>query len=231
MTPEPGKPSSLADAAADADADEADARGRAWWRRVPRLLTAPRAVFEDMRATDDLDLDARGEPITAIVILAGMVAVLLSPRWGRLLDDPAVDGIVVAVLTFIAGCFYAAVGLFLLGLAVWFGARGAGSETSFRLARHLVGFSVLPLALSLFVIVPLTLVWFGGDWFHEGGSDDGTGRWFVTAIGVAAIAWSLGLLVVGLRTTLRLSWLGVATALGLAGVIVAGLAVIPSVLG
>lgn len=225
------KAGQAADLAAAERSDEAARHAREWWRRVPRVVTTPRAVFHALRETDELDLDARGEPITAIVILAGMAAVFLSPRWGQLLDDSAIDGVVVAVLTFIAGCFYGAVGLFLLGVAAWLGARGAGADPSFRLARHIVGFAALPLALSLFVTVPLALVWFGGDWFHDGGSDDGAGRWVVTAIGLAAISWSIGLLVVGLRVTLRLSWLGVATAIGLAGVILAGLAVVPSVIG
>jgi hypothetical protein len=188
-------------------------------------------VFKALRETDDVDVDARAEPVTAIAILAGMAAVLLTPTWGQLLDDSTVDGLVVAVITFIGGCFYGAAGVFLLGLVVWLGARGAGADPPFRLSRQLVGFSALPLALSLFVTAPVVLVWFGGDWFRAGGSDAGGARWVVVAVALVFVAWSVALLSIGLRTTLRLPWFGVATALGLSGVIVAGLAVVPNVLG
>ncbi|MFN8223784.1 MAG: Yip1 family protein [Gaiellales bacterium] len=230
MTANRLKPTAIADQAAEANAEESTRRGREWWRLTARLLRAPREVFVALRSTDDVDLDARAEPITAIAILAGMAAVFLSPRWGRLLDDSAIDELVVAVLTFIAGCFYGAAGVFLLGLFAWLGARGAGADPPFRLARHLVAFSALPFALSILVNLPLALVWFGADWFHEGGADSGGGRWVVTGIGLAAAAWSAGLLATGLRVTFRLSWFGVVTALALAGVIVAGLAVLPSAL-
>jgi len=51
----------------------------------------------------------------------------------------------------------------------------------------------------------------------------------VTALGLAFVAWSTALVALGLRTTLRLPWRGVAGALLLAGVLVAAFAVLPSV--
>ena len=63
---------------------------------MPRVLTAPRSVFAALAATDDADVDARAEPILAITILAGMAGVLLTPAWGRLMDDPSVDALVTA---------------------------------------------------------------------------------------------------------------------------------------
>jgi len=225
------KPGELADREAAELSDAAAVASRAWWRRVPQLLRDPVPVFKALRETDDLDVDARAEPITAIAILAGMAAVFLTPAWGRLLDDSAVDGLVVAVVTFIGGCFFGAAGVYLLGLAVWLGARGAGSDPPFRLARQLVAFSALPLALSLLVTAPVAVIWFGGDWFRAGGSDAGGARWVVVGLASVFVAWSLALLATGLRTTLRLPWFGVATALGLAGIIVAGFAVVPSVIG
>ena len=75
------------------------------------------------------------------------------------------------------------------------------------------------------------MIWFGGDWFRAGGSDAGGARWVVVGLASVFVAWSLALLATGLRTTLRLPWFGVATALGLAGIIVAGFAVVPSVIG
>jgi Yip1 domain len=223
------KPGELADREAEEISAEAAIASRAWWRRVPQLLRDPVSVFVALRETDDVDLDARAEPITAMVILAGMGGVLLTPAWSGLLDNASVDGLVVAVITFIGGAFYGAAGYFLFGLAVWLGARGAGVDPPFRLARQVVGFAALPIALSLFVSVPLILGWVGGDWFRAGGDDVGAPRWIVTGIAVAFAAWALGLIALGLRTTLRLPWFGVATALALAGVLVAGLAVVSNV--
>jgi Yip1 domain len=219
---------------ADREAEEMSAAGavasRAWWGRVPQLLRNPVPVFEALRETDDVDVDARAEPITAIVILAGMAAVLLTPAWGGLLDNSEVDGLVVAVITFIGGIFYGAAGYFLLGLAVWLGARGAGADPPFRLTRQLVAFASLPIALSLFVAVPLLLAWVGGDWFRAGGDDAGAPRVIVTGIALAFVAWTFALVAVGLRITLRLPWLGVMTALALSGVLVGGLVVVPNLL-
>jgi Yip1 domain len=219
---------------ADREAEESSAAGalasRAWWGRIPRLVSDPVSVFEALRETDDVDVDARAEPITAIAILAGMAGVLLSPAWGRLLDDSQVDGLVVAVLTFVAGVFYGAAGYFLLGLAVWLGARGAGVDQPFRLSRQVVAFASLPIALSLFVTAPLLLAWVGGDWFRAGGDDVGAPRWIITAVALLFVGWAVGLIVVGLRTTFRLPWFGVFTALALAGVLVAACVVVPDLL-
>lgn len=197
---------------------------------MPRLLTRPGETFRALRETDQADVDARSEPILAIVILAGMAGVVLTPAWGTLLDDGSVDGLVVAVVTFIGGLFYGAAGYFLVGLAVWLGVRGMGSGESFRLTRQLVGFSALPLALSIAVTLPVAVLAFGGDWFRSGGSDEGAGRWLVVGLGLAALAWTGGLLALGLRATFRLPWRGVVGAIALAAVFLAALAVLPSVL-
>lgn len=230
MTEPQQKPAPAADAAAEARAAEAELLARAWWRRVPLVVTDPRSVFAALADTDELDLEARSEPVLALVILAGIAGVLLTPAWATLLDDPVVDGLVVAVLTFVGGVFYGAAGAFLLGLALWLGAKGVGVDAPLRVARHVVVFAAVPLALSLVVLVPVVLVGFGGDWFRTGGADDGTSRAVVTAIGLAFAAWSVALVAVGLRTTFRLPWRGVVGALALAGVMVAAFAVLPSVL-
>ena len=111
---------------------------------------------------------------------------------------------------------------------MWLGARAVGLEAPSRTARQVVGFAALPFALSFVVTVPAVLVAFGYDWFRTGGSDDGTGRIVVLAIGLALALWSLGLLALGLRTTFELPWRGVAGALALAAVIIAAFAVLPS---
>ena len=140
------------------------------------MLTRPAAVFVALRDDDETDVNARSEPILAIVIVAGMAGVLLTPAWATLLDEESLDWLVVAVITFIGGLFYGAAGYFLLGLVVWLGARAVGVETRPRTARQLVGFAALPFAVSIVVTVPAILLVYGSDWFRSGGADDGAGH-------------------------------------------------------
>jgi hypothetical protein len=226
----PVKPVQRADRLGAERAVAGEAAARAWWRRVPRLLTAPRPVFAALAETDDGDVDARAEPVLAITILAGMAGVLLTPAWGRVMDDSTVDTLVLFVVTFVGGLFYGAAGYFLLGLALWLGAKAVGVDPPFKLARQIIAFGALPIALSLVVLVPAIALVYGDDWFRTGGSDEGTGRAVITAIGLAFVAWSTLLVAVGLRTTFRLPWRGVVGALALSGVLVAAFAVLPTTL-
>lgn len=225
----PVKPVERADRIGAERAIAGEAASREWWRRVPRVVTAPRTVFAALAETDDSDVDARSEPVLAITILAGMACILLTPAWGTVMDDPTVDALVLVVVTFIGGLFYGAAGYFLLGLALWLGAKAVGVDPPFKIARQIVAFAALPLALALVVLVPAIAIGFGSDWFRTGGSDEGTGRVVVTALGLAFVAWSTVLVALGLRTTFRLPWRGVAGALLLAAVLVAAFAVLPSV--
>jgi len=226
----PSKPGVIADAEALTGSDAAQLRVRRWWRLVPRVLTRPVEVFVALREDDETDVEARSEPILAIVIVAGMAGILLTPAWGTLLDEESLDWLVLAVVTFIGGLLYGAAGYFLLGLVVWLGARGVGVDTRARKTRQVVGFAALPLALSIVITLPAIVLAFGSDWFRTGGSDGGTGRIVVVSVGLAFALWSLGLLAVGLRTTFELPWRGVIGALALAGVLVAAIAVVPSAL-
>ncbi len=230
MSERPPKLGAVADAEALSGSDLAQAKVRRWWRLVPRALTRPADVFVALREDDETDVDARSEPILAIVIVAGMAGIILTPAWGTLLDEESLDSLVLAVVTFIGGLLYGAAGYFLLGLVVWLGARGVGVETRARKARQVVGFAALPLALSIVVTLPAIVLAFGSDWFRTGGSDDGSGRAIVVSVGLAFALWSLGLLALGLRTTFELPWRGVVGALALAGVLVAVVAIVPSVL-
>jgi hypothetical protein len=219
----------VADTKALSGSDAAQAKVRRWWRLVPLLLTRPVEVFVALREEDETDVEARSEPILAIVIVAGMAGILLTPAWGTLLDEESLDWLVLAVVTFVGGLFYGAAGYFLLGVVVWLGARGVGVDTRARPARQLVGFAAAPLALSIVVTVPSIVLAFGSDWFRTGGSDDGSGRIVVVTVGLAFATWSLALLAIGLRTTFELPWRGVIGALSLAAVIVAAFAVVPTV--
>ena len=68
--------------------------------------------------------------------------------------------------TFLGGVFYGAAGYFLLGLALWLGAKGVGVEAPFRIARQVVAFAAVPIALSAVVTVPMIVFRFGWDWFR-----------------------------------------------------------------
>ena len=168
---------------------------RVWWERTLLVLRRPAEVFAALRGDDD---DSRSEPLLAIVFLAGIAGVLGTNTFAHSLDDFELDELTLAVVAFIAGGLYGLVGYFLLGFLVYAGARAAGSDASYGRARQVVGFAVVPLALSL-------LVWFvriavyGSDPFRTGGSDTGLGNRLFEAIELAALASSGALLVVGLR--------------------------------
>jgi hypothetical protein len=188
---------------------------REWWLRVLAVLVRPRLVFLALRVEAEDDLEARKEPVLLITLLAGMAGVLLSPTWGRLLDQGGVDGLVVAVVTFIGGIFYGAGGYFVVGGALYLGARTVGSLGSWRLARQVLAFACVPLAVSPFLTLPVGLAVFGGDLFRSGGSDEGRGGDIYLGYTLAFAAWSLGLLLYGVRTTYGWSWLRSIGALGL----------------
>ena len=173
---------------------------------MPAVLLSPRAVFHALREEDPDDVAARSEPILLLVWLAGAAAVLATPTASRLLDDPDYDGVLIAVWTFIAGGVYGAVGYFLIGFAVFFGARLLGSLGDFRRERQLVAFAAAPLALSLLVLVPLRLALFGADTFRAGGSDAGGGDSALLTLQLGFVAWSVGLLLLGIRVVHGWSW-------------------------
>jgi hypothetical protein len=179
---------------------------RAWWLRVPATLLSPRSVFFALREDDDDDVAARSEPLLLVIWLAGIAAVLATPTAAGILDDPDYDSLLLAIWAFIAGGLYGFVGYFVVGLAVLFGVRLLGSLGSFRRARQTVGFALVPLAASLLVILPLRLAIYGGDTFRSGGADAGTGERVLLGIQLAVAAWSLVLLVLGVRITHGWSW-------------------------
>jgi hypothetical protein len=224
------KPAAAADAQARSRADAVRDAERRWWRRAVEVLWRPRPVFAALADDDEDDVVARQEPVLAIILLAGIGGILLTPAWGTMLDDWTVDWLVLAVVTFVGGLFYGAFGYLLIGLAIWLGARGVGVTGPARQARHVLAFSVVPLAVSPAVTVPAALIAFGGDFFRSGGADEGAGRAVIVGLGLGFVAWTVALLVLGLRTTYRLPWRGVVGTLALAGVLVAAFAVLPTLL-
>jgi hypothetical protein len=198
---------------------------RAWWLRVPAVLLSPRSVFYALREEDPDDVSARSEPILLVVWLAGAAGVLTSATAGRLLDDAERDALVVAIWTFFFGGIYGAAGYLLVGFGVYFGARLCGSLGGFRRERHIVGFSAVPLALSLLVVLPVQLALYGDDVFRSGGSDRGAGPTVVDAVQIAFVAWSLALLVLGVRVVHGWSWLRTAAT------VAAGAALLAAIVG
>lgn len=180
---------------------------RAWWLRVPATLLSPRSVFFALREDDPDDVAARSEPILLVVWLAGAAAVLATPTAAGLLDKPSYDALLVAIWAFIAGGIYGAAAYFLLGFAVFFGARLLGSLGGFRRERQVVGFALVPLALSLLVLLPLRLALYGGDVFRDGGADEGVGETVFLGLQLAFVAWSAALLLLGVRTVHGWNWL------------------------
>jgi hypothetical protein len=203
---------------------------REWWRRLPRVVTRPREVFAALRSDDPDDVAARQEPVLLVLLLAGMAGVLMSPRWETLLDEPDVDGLLVAVLTFVAGGLYGAVGYFLVGAALHLGAKGMGATSRFRVARHVLAFACVPLALAFLVVLPLRLLAFGGDAFRSGGSDDGVLGGLVVALELGLLAWTLALLLVGVRVAYGWTWLRAAGSLALLTLFLAAFVALPSAL-
>jgi hypothetical protein len=189
-----------------AGAHEEISPSRAWWLRVPATLLSPRSVFFALREEDDEDVAARSEPLLLVIWLAGMAAVLATPTAADILDDPDYDSLLLAIWAFIAGGLYGFVGYFVVGLAVLFGVRLLGSLGSFRRARQTVGFALVPLAASLVLVLPLRLAIYGGDTFRSGGADAGAGERVLLVVQLAFAAWSLALLVLGVRVTHGWSW-------------------------
>ena len=201
-----------------AQAQPVHSEERAWWLRMLLILQAPRPVFAALRDDSREAAEARQEPILAVVMLAGIAAFLIEPAVGEILDRQEADGLVVAVIVFLGGAASGLIGYWLAAAAVLAGARGAGGEGSYRRARHVLAYSLTPLALSLLVLWPLKLSLYGGDLFRSGGADSGTGGRVLTAAELAFVGWSLLLLAFGLRVTYRLPWLRVPLALAVAAV-------------
>jgi hypothetical protein len=206
---------------------------RLWWGNVWRVLRSPWAVLSGLRPGDDEEADddaaaARQEPVLLIVILAGIAGVLATPTADRLLDSTDFDGLLIAVWAFIGGLFYGFTVYMLGGLALWLGARGMGGEGEWRLARHLLAYSAVPVALSLFVLLPVRLLAFGGDTFRSGGSDAGGGGTAIVVAQLGFVMWSLALLVLGLRAVYDFSWGRAIGTLGLVALVVAAMIALPS---
>jgi hypothetical protein len=187
-----------------------------WWKRAPLVLVAPRPVFAALREDSLEDLEARQEPLFALVCLAGIAVVLTSPSFRRMLNDPSVSLILVPVLAFLAGVLYG-VATYWLGGGLLFGAaRRLGGLGDYRRARQTLALASAPLALALLTFWPIRIAVYGRDLFRTGGDDYGRGDAIFGGVFIGFVAWTIILLLIGVRTTHGWSWARSAGAVALA---------------
>ena len=210
------------------EAQTSPSEDRLWLARALLVLVDPRPVFAALRDDSEDAARARQEPVLALILLAGIASILWTGTAGRVMDDPAYDGLVVAVWAFIGGAIYGLFAYFAVGAALYLGLRAAGSLGSYRRARHLLAFACAPLALSL-VVWPVRLAVYGGDVFRTGGSDSGAGNLAFVAVELAFVAWAIVLLLVGTRTLHAWPWTRTLEGVGLAAAIPALLAILAHV--
>lgn len=195
-----------------------------WWLRTLAVFQAPRPVFAALRDESRPEVEAREEPVLALVVLAGIAGVLIAPETGRLLDEGLVDQslAVLGVLVFLTGAIYGVATYWLGGAFLYVGLRGAGSQGSYRRARHVLAFAAAPMVLGLVLVWPLRLAVYGSDSFRTGGEDRGTGPLLFDLASGAFALWSLALLVYGIAVVERWRTIraGVSVALALLAILV-----------
>lgn len=192
--------------AATADSARSPALERSWWVRAPAVLVAPRAVFVSLRDESEDAIDARQEPLLAIVALAGIAGVLATPVARQLLNDPSFSESLIPVWAFFGGMLYALAFYWLGGGLLYGAARRFGGLGSYRRARSVIALSGAPLALALFTVWPIRIAVYGQDLFRTGGRDWGPGDRTFGGLVDFAFVWCAVLLVVGVRSVHGWSW-------------------------
>ena len=189
-----------------------------WWKRAPAVLVAPRAVFTALRDDSLEDAEDRQEPIAAVIALAGIAVVLVSPTFRHMLNDGSVDTVLIPVLAFISGVFYAVAVQWGAGGLLFGASRRLGSLGSYRRSRHLVALASAPFALALLTFWPVRIAIYGSDLFRTGGDDYGRSDAIFGGIFLGFVAWSVILLLIGVRAVHGWGWGRAAGAVGLAAV-------------
>jgi len=197
-------------------ATTAPALERSWWVKAIAVLAAPRPVFAALRDESIEDAEARQEPLAALLALAGIAVVLVSPSFRRMLNDPSVDLVLVPVLAFICGALYAVAVAWLGGGLLFGAARRLGGLGSYRRARQTVELASAPLALALITFWPVRFAVYGTDLFRTGGDDYGRGDGIFGGVFLGFVAWSVILLLLGVRATHGWGWGRSAAAVALA---------------
>jgi hypothetical protein len=204
---------------------------RDWWLRALAVFQAPRAVFAGLRDDSDVQATARQEPVMALVILAGMAAILVTNATRSLLDNPEVDRLLVLVLVFLAGALYGLAAYWIGGGALYLGVKAAGGDETYRRARHLLAFAAGPIALTHLGLWPLQIAIYGSDLFRSGGGDEGgAGAWVFLVFEIAFFAWALVLIVYGIRVVHEWPLVRSLGALVLAALALVALGIVPSLI-
>ncbi len=177
-----------------------------WWKRAPLVLLVPRHVFVALRDESVEDAEERQEPLAALIALAGISVVLVSPAFRQMMNNGGVDLILVIVLAFIAGVLYAVATTWLGGGLLFGAARRLGGLGSYRRARETIELASAPLALALVTFWPVRFAIYGSDLFRTGGDDYGRGDGIFGGIFLGFVAWSVILLLLGVRATHGWGW-------------------------
>jgi hypothetical protein len=199
---------------------------RDWWLRTLLVLQRPRPVFVALREEGKQSVSDRSEQVLLIVVLAGIASVLSTRTAAHLMDSSDYDGLLVAVWAFVAGSIYGVFAYFAFGALLYGGVKAFGSQGTYRRSRHVLAFAAVPLALSL-AVWPVKLALYGDALFRTGGADAGSGGKVFETIDLAFVAWSVALLVVGVRSVHGWTWgrAAAACAVGLALPLALGLAI------
>jgi hypothetical protein len=161
---------------------------RVWWLRAALVLVQPVAVFEELRDDSDEAADGRQEPVTALIVLAGIAGVLSTTFAGTLGDQPEFGPLEMVLWAVVGGTLEGVALYFLVGLIVYVGGVAAASAWTFRHARHTLAYSVAPLAASL----PISV-------------SGGRGTAF-DVVRTLVVCWCAALLVVGVKTLHAWTW-------------------------
>ena len=194
----------------------APALERSWWLRAPLVLVAPRAIFVTLRDESEEAVEARQEPLLLMAALASISVVLTSPTFRHMLNNGDVSLVLIPVLAFVAGSLYAAAVFWLCGGLLYGAARRLGGEGTWRRARHVLALAATPLALSLLTFWPIRIAVYGQDLFRTGGDDYGRGDAIFGGVYLGFVAWSVWLLLIGVRTVHGWTWGRAAAAIALA---------------
>ena len=189
------------------------------------MLQSPRPVFAALRDDSDEAAEARQDVVGAIIWLAGIAAVLATTVASTVRDDVQIDGSLFSVWAFLAGGLYGFTVYLVMGKVLHVALRRLGSRGSFRRARHVLGLAAVPIALALVLYWPIRIAVYGSDLFRTGGADGRGAGPFVAWIFYGFVIWSLGLLLVGVRTVHGWSWARSIAGVAWAAAIGAGLAV------
>jgi hypothetical protein len=196
---------------------------RDWWLRLVHVLTTPASVFVWVRDDSPEAAGARQEPLTALVFVSGIAIFLATSTAGRFFDDFENDNsyLLLFMECIVAGLLVAIQNFWIVGGAVYLGGRTADSAASYRQARHVVALATAPFVVELVLVWPVRLVMFGGDSFRADGSDHGAREAVFRVLDGGFLAWSLVLLVIGVRTLNGWRWPRTFASLAIAGALLA----------